>query len=190
MLIILSRIKKRKPRVLYSEKTRQRDALLEVILQSAVEIPDSCSFYERRKVRYLKSDGSSRYTECVASNQSHYDTGVLSPKQLLRVASQYSKLKQEIEALEKERRELDIKIERLRKQKKIQQEKIIRALRRGITNLKELDQIEREEAAKEKRRHIVEAILGPSDLPIPSDNFINSQDNTFPEVDLDPSVLA
>ena len=84
---MLGRIKKRKSRVPYSEKTRQRDALLKVILQSAVEIPDSYSFCERRKVRYLKADGSSRYAECVAGNQSHCDAGVLSPEQLLRVAS-------------------------------------------------------------------------------------------------------
>ena len=184
------RIEKRKPRVHCSEKTRQRDALLEVILQSAVEMPDSCSFCERRKVRCLKSDGSSRCTECVAGNQSHCDAGVLSPEQLLRVASQHSKLEQEMEALEKERRELDTKMERLRKQKKMWQEKMMRALRRGITNLEELDQIEREEAAEEERRHAAEAAPGPSDPPIPSDDFMNGWDGTFPEVDLDPSVLA
>jgi hypothetical protein len=49
----------------------------------------------------------------------------------------------------------------------------MRALRRGITNLEELDRIEREEAAEEERRYIVEAVPGPSDPPIPSDDFIN-----------------
>lgn len=95
-----------------------------------------------------------------------------------------------MEALEKERRELDMKMERLRKQKKMWQEKMMRALRRGITNLEELDRIEREEAAEEERRRAIEAVPSSSDLPIPSNDFMNGWDGTFPEVDLDPSVLA
>ena len=59
-------------------------------------------------------------------------------------------------------------MERLRKQKKMWQEKIIRALRRGITNLEELDRIERKEAAEEERRRTTEAIPTPSDLPTTS----------------------
>ena len=49
----------------------------------------------------------------------------------------------------------------------------MRALRRGITNLKELDRIEREEAAEEERRRVIKVILSSSDPPIPSDDFIN-----------------
>ena len=46
-------------------------------------------------------------------------------------------------------------------------------MRRSITNLEELDRIERKEAAEEERRYIVEAIPSSSDPPILSDDFIN-----------------
>jgi hypothetical protein len=51
---------------------------------------------------------------------------------------------------------------------------MIRALYRSITNLEELNRIEREEAAEEERRRAIEAIPSSSDPPIPSDDFINS----------------
>ena len=49
----------------------------------------------------------------------------------------------------------------------------MRALRRGITNLEELDRIEREEAAEEERRRVAEVVPSSSDPPIPSDDFMN-----------------
>ena len=41
---------------------------------------------------------------------------------------------------------MDAKIDRLRKQKKLWYEKMRRAVARGITDLEELDRVEREEA--------------------------------------------
>ena len=64
-------------------------------------------------------------------------------------------------------------------------EKMTRAIQRGFASVEEM---EREE--EEERRRTTEAAPGSSDPPISSDDFMNEWDGTFPEVDLDPSVLA
>jgi hypothetical protein len=61
-------------------------------------------------------------------------------------------MESELEAAEGERRAIDVKIERLRKQKRMWYEKMMRAVRRGIDNVEELERVENEEAGAERKR--------------------------------------
>ena len=68
----------------------------------------------------------------------------------------------------------------------------MRAVRRGIDSLEELERVEREEAAEEERLRAtaIEAVPTSSELPNFSDDFTTGWDGVFQEVDLDPLVLA
>ena len=68
------------------------------------------------------------------------------------VGAQYHKLEEEMAKAEEERRAMDAKIERLRKQKKMWFEKMMRAVRRGISSVEELERVEKEEADREAAR--------------------------------------
>ncbi len=70
----------------------------------------------------------------------------VSPAQLRRIADHHMRFKRELESAKEERRLIDAKIERLHKQKKLWFEKMMRAVSRGIDNVKELERVEREEA--------------------------------------------
>ncbi|KAK8007035.1 hypothetical protein PG989_001025 [Apiospora arundinis] len=60
-------------------------------------------------------------------------------------------VKAEIEEVEERRREMDAKVQRLRKQKKLWFEKMMRAVQRGLNSVEELECVEREEAKEEAR---------------------------------------
>ena len=77
---------------------------------------------------------------------------------------------------------------RLRKQKKLWFEKMIKAISRGINSVEELERVEREEAEKEQRR--VEQARPPSNSSerLPS-NFASEWDAMYGNVLLSPSVL-
>ncbi|KAH9437586.1 hypothetical protein MCOR02_001242 [Pyricularia oryzae] len=105
----------------------------------------------------------------------------VSRKQLHRIAAQHSKLESELEAAEE-------KVLRLRKQKKMWFEKMMRAVRRGIDSLEELDRVEREEAEQEERRRSAEVLPEVSlESLLPDSNFV--WDSTFPMGPLNPSLL-
>jgi hypothetical protein len=55
-------------------------------------------------------------------------------------------LEDAVEKAEEERRVVDVKIECLRKQKKLWLEKMMRTVRRGISSVEELEKIEKEKA--------------------------------------------
>ncbi|KAI6609947.1 hypothetical protein MCOR14_012004, partial [Pyricularia oryzae] len=100
----------------------------------------------------------------------------------------HSRLKSELEAAEEARRAADLKVERLRKQKKLWFERMMRAVSRGIDNLEELDRVEREEAEQEKRRRSAEVLPKISlESLLPDSNFV--WDSTFPMGPLNPSLL-
>ena len=181
MLIMSGRIEKRKPR---AKKTEQKDALLAAILSHSVTMP-SCSYCEGRGLESceVSPQDSSRCAECVRLGRSRCDVQGVAPEELRRIAAQHQKLEDELQAAEE-------KVLRLRKQKRMWYEKMMRAVRRGIDSVEELDRIEREEAAEEERRRATEVVPTSSDIPTSSDDFMNGWDGTFPEVDLDPSVLA
>ncbi|KAH9427691.1 hypothetical protein MCOR02_011925 [Pyricularia oryzae] len=89
---------------------------------------------------------SARCVECVRSNRSGCDVLGLSAAQIRHIGRQHSKLDAEVEALEEQIHAQQAKLLRLRKQKKLWFEKMMRAVFRGIDDLEELDRVEREEA--------------------------------------------
>ncbi|KAK8078923.1 hypothetical protein PG994_002730 [Apiospora phragmitis] len=182
------RIEKRKSR---TPKTEKRDALLLSLLQNFVTMP-SCSYCEDHGIASYKvlARDPSRCELCIRHNQSRCDVQGLSAVQIRSIGEKHTKVEAELDAAEEELERAAAKVRLLRKQKKMWLEKMQRAVRRGIDSVGELERVERAEAAEEERRHAAEALPGPSVPPTSSDSFIDGWDGTFPEVDLDPSVLA
>jgi len=130
-----------------SKKVEQRDSLLSSILQNAVNMRP-CSFCESQGLESCEASvqDSNRCFECVRQQRSKCDVFELNnSKDLLHISAQHQKLEDEIEELEE-------KLMRLRKQKRMWREKMSRAIRRGLRNLDELDRVEKEEAEAERAR--------------------------------------
>ncbi|KAI7908727.1 hypothetical protein M0657_012163 [Pyricularia oryzae] len=143
----------------------------------------SCSACESQGIAKcaVSPRDSSRCVECVRLGRSRCDVMGVSREQLHRIAVQHSKLESELEAAEE-------KVLRLRRQKKMWFEKMMRAVRRGIDNLEELDRVEREEAEQEERRRSAEVLPEISlESLLPDSNFV--WDSTFPMGPLNPSLL-
>ena len=136
-----------------ARKTEQKDSLLSVILQNAITMP-SCSFCEGRGILscQVSAQDSSRCAECVRLGRSRCDVQGVTPEGLRRLGQQHQRMESELEAAEEERRAIDAKIERLRKQKRMWYEKMMRAVRRGIDNVEELERVENEEVEAERKR--------------------------------------
>ncbi|KAI6578822.1 hypothetical protein MCOR04_006260 [Pyricularia oryzae] len=157
----------------------------------------SCSYCESRgMVRCAVSpQDSSRCIECLRVNRSGCDVLGVSNAQLRNIGRQHSKLDAEVEALEEDIlaeqqriQEKQLKLLRLRKQKKLWFEKMMRAVSRGIDDLEELDRVEREEAEQEERRRSAEVLPEVSlESLLPDSNFV--WDSTFPMGPLNPSLL-
>ncbi|KAI6352449.1 hypothetical protein MCOR25_009412 [Pyricularia grisea] len=138
---------------------------------------------------------SSRCVECLRSNRSGCDVLGISPVQLRKIGQQHAKLEEELEAAEEARRRADekvrlagAKVERLRKQKKMWFEKIMRAIFRGIDDLEELERVEREEAEQKERRRSAEVLPEMSlESLLPDSNFV--WDSIFPMGPLNPLLL-
>ena len=84
---------------------------------------------------------SSYYVEYIRKNRSDCNILGISSKQFLAISTQY--LYTEVELKEVEER-----IARLRKQKKMWREKLIRTISRGIFDMEELEKVEMEETAR------------------------------------------
>ncbi|KAF5009660.1 hypothetical protein FDECE_4137 [Fusarium decemcellulare] len=141
-----SRISKR-PVKLSSENAKQRKIrLLETILQHSIEMAP-CSSCAKRGLTscQVSPTDSSRCSECVRLNLPRCDVVEVSPAQLRHIAVQHQKLEEELERAEE-------KVLRLRKQKKLWFEKMMRAVSRGLDTVEELERVEKEEAEKEAAR--------------------------------------
>lgn len=186
-----SRVKKTKSKTPHP-KTIRRDALLELILQAPITIKRSYAFYKKRSLSCEMSlSDSSRYVAYINGNQSLCDAQGVTIQQLRYIASQYSKLEAEIEEAENKRTILDTKINYLCLQKKIQFEKMTRAISRRIDTIEELEHVECEEV---EAAAASEASANPSITsdtpPCLSPSFIPLQNDIYPEVPLEPSLLA
>ncbi|RYP62833.1 hypothetical protein DL771_009554 [Monosporascus sp. 5C6A] len=139
----------RRTKPVSKEKTAQRDSLLSAVLANPVDMAP-CSFCESRKLECkLSENDSSRCSSCIRYNQANCDVKGLSPEQLQRVAAQHRRLELELEAAEEEADQVNARLRRLRKQKRMWYEKMMKAVTRGIDNLKELERLEREEAGEQ-----------------------------------------
>jgi len=147
-----------------------------------------CSSCESRGITSCKvsKTESSRYVEYVRSKRAGYDVLGVSPSQLRAIASQHQKLEDELMAAEE-------RVLRLRKQKKLWFEKMMRAISRGIDSVEELERVEREEAEAATR---VPAESSTDSAPVSttpprlSSDFGDLWDAVYPEVSLEPSLLA
>jgi hypothetical protein len=172
--------------------TGRRDVLLGAILNNPllVEMP-SCSFCEGRGISSCQISplDSSRCVECVRLGRSQCDVLGVSPEQLRKIADQHAVVEKGLEGAEEELRTAALKVERLRKQKKMWFEKMMRAIRRGIDSLEELERVEREEAEKEQRRLDEERPPSAGSNPLPIEDSFDF--NVFnPDVAMSPSFLA
>ena len=101
-------------------KAAERNDLLSAILRSVTTIITPCSSYKAHGLIYrVLSSSSSACLEYVRLHESHYDAHRVTVQQLQRIAAQYSKLEDKMEAVEAEHAALDAKINRLRSQKKM-----------------------------------------------------------------------
>ncbi|ATY59029.1 hypothetical protein A9K55_002237 [Cordyceps militaris] len=87
----------------------------------------------------------------------------VSPNELRRIQQLHMHFELELESAEEERRVVDAKIQRLRKQKRLWLEKMVRAVARGLDNVDDLERLEREEADEAGRASGV--------LPTPCENL-------------------
>ncbi|KAL8399278.1 hypothetical protein RB596_007918 [Gaeumannomyces avenae] len=126
----------------------------------------SCSFCSE----VLKKDqcqaspqDSSRCAECLSRNRSGCDILGPTPEQLRTIGRQFQKFEAEVRAVEEERRALDNRLERLRKQKDLWLERRLRAFSRGLDTVEELERVEREEA----EQAVAQAAAAPPSVPEP-----------------------
>ncbi|EHA48146.1 hypothetical protein MGG_15916 [Pyricularia oryzae 70-15] len=150
----------------------------------------SCSSCESRGVAKcsVSPQDSSRCVECLRFNRPGCDVLGFSSAKIRSIGLQHARMESEMEAAEEARRQIDAKIERLRKQKRMWFEKMMRAVSRGIDDLEELDRVEREEAEQEERRRSTEVLPEVSlESLLPDSNFV--WDSTFPMGPLNPSLL-
>ena len=118
-------------------------------------VPMPCSYCEEHNLGkdcLVADSESSRCLTCVRLNLSNCDVRGLSPDQLNKITLKHRRLEEELEAVEEEAQLLNAKILRLRKQKRMWYEKMMRAVRRGIDNVEELERVENEEAEAERKR--------------------------------------
>ena len=89
----------------------------------------------------VSSLDSSHYVEYVQKNRSDCNVLNISSKQLLVISTQHLYTEAELKKVEK-------RVVCFRKQKKIQREKLIRTISRGIFDMEELEKIETKEAVR------------------------------------------
>jgi septal ring factor EnvC (AmiA/AmiB activator) len=173
-----SRVSKSKSK---SKSSLRSNDLLSAILSHSVNMP-SCSACSSRGIPSCEVSpiDSSRCSECVRLKRSRCDVLGVTPAQLRKIADQHAKLESELEAMEE-------KVLRLRKQKKMWFEKMMRAVSRGIDSVEELERVEREEAEREERR--LAENRPPSSGSLDAD-FGRVWDDVYPDVALSPSLLA
>ena len=109
------------------------------------------SAYEQRNLAScIVSDANSSYcAECVHRKQGNCDVLGPSPEQLRKIAAQYLASKRDLKKAEAEAEAANARVRRLRQQKKLWFEKMMRAVSRSINNIEDLERIKKEEANRE-----------------------------------------
>ena len=154
-----NRISKRaKP--ISQRKVSKRNTLLTAVLSTDSVEMAPCSYCKRRQFECIVSkNNSSRYSFCIRHNRSQCDVSGLSPEQLQKVAAQHRELEIELEAAEEEAErvitETNAKLRRLRRQKRMWYEKMMKAVDRGIDNLAALKKLK-----KQKRQAAQASVTG------------------------------
>jgi hypothetical protein len=101
----------------------------------------------------------------------------LSAQQIRRIGVHHQRAEEELDAAEEELERAGAKVRRLRKQKKMWLDKMMRAVSRGIDSVEELERVEREEAEEAARR-----------LATPASSALSSEP-VFSEIEIDPVLL-
>ncbi|KAM3564193.1 hypothetical protein ARSEF4850_001971, partial [Beauveria asiatica] len=153
-----NRVAKQKSKASQASSLRRNDLLAAILANPFLLTMPSCTACEGRGITrcQVSPSDSSRCVECVRLNLSRCDVQGVTPAQLRNIASQHIKLERELEEAEE-------KVLRLRKQKKLWFEKMMRAVTRGIDNVEELERVEREEAEQLQKTTGV--------LPTPSEDL-------------------
>jgi hypothetical protein len=177
----------RKPKSKPAASTLRSNHLLAAILSADdLLIMRPCSSCESKSLdscEVSKTD-SSRCAECVRAKRPNCDVLGVSPAQLRTIASQHQKLEDELMAAEE-------RVLRLRKQKKMWFEKMMRAISRGIDTVEELERVEAEEARKLSEAEASSAPPPASSTPPLLDaDFAPLWDDVYPGVPLQPSLMA
>lgn len=172
--------------------TIRRNDLLSSILSSdlLINMP-SCSFCESRGSISCQVSplDSTRCSECVRLNQARCDVLGPDPAHLRGLTAKHLSAEKELEDAEEELERSAARVRRLRKQKKMWFEKMMRAVRRGIDSVEELERVEREEAQKEEERVKEARPASACSQPL-GDSFEKDWDDLYGHVPLDPSLIA
>jgi hypothetical protein len=145
----------------------QRNTLKHSILLTPSVIK-SYLYYKKRGLQCLVSKSDSlRCSSCVRFQQSNCEAFSLSATQLRQIATKGANLNSELDKAEEAWLKAGERVKRLHTQKKEWSEKIKRAIKRGINNLKELEQVKRKEHEAEAAHQAAllapnSAVAGPS----------------------------
>lgn len=171
--------------------TERKNALLRILLESqTVEMP-SCSSCESLGAASCEASpqNPNRCIPCVRNGRSRCDIQGISVVDLEHVGAQYQKMELEMAKAEEERRAMDAKIERLRKQKKMWFEKMMRAVRRGLSSVEELEKVEKVEADREAARVAENRPPSATSVSLGAD-FTATWDAVYSDVELTPEMMA
>jgi hypothetical protein len=131
-------------------KIKERLALADRITLFGIEMP-SCSRCEKRALRCVVSDDSSRCSECVRSG-TRCDVQGPSAEDWTRVGAEEDRLNDEEAKTTAILAEAAAKLARLQKQKKSLRLRAREMLRRGARTLDELDEIEKKDEVERERQ--------------------------------------
>jgi hypothetical protein len=171
-----------------SVKSKDCEAIFSVLLQTPGLMALSCSYCRSRDIECPPIEGSaSRCRPCVANNQPRCDAKPLSPAQLRKIGATHALVEEELDRAEEEAEQAQAKVRRLRQQKKMWFEKMMRAVSRGIDNVEELERVERLEA---ERAAAAESAGRPRSTDGRADAVIDDWEELYGHVELDPSLLV
>jgi hypothetical protein len=163
--------------------TARKLRLLEAILRNPIDMP-SCSACRRRGISSCRvsPDHSQRCAECVRLGAPNCDVSDPSVSQLRKIASQHQKLEDEL-------LEAEEKVLRLRRQKKLWFEKMIRAVSKGLDTVEELERVEKEEAEAEASRSPQPSAGRSSTEGIIPPDFDRDWSECFGDLPLEPALM-
>jgi hypothetical protein len=169
--------------------TERKYKLLSTITGTVTDTMPSCSNCEEKGFATcgVSPLNPNRCLPCVQGSLSHCDVQEFSVRVLERAGKQFHAHEAALERAEEELQAQLRKIERLRTKKKMWFEKMMRAVRRGISSVEELEKVEREEAEREEKRVAEQRPPSSSRLP---DDFELDWNSLYPSVDLSPGLIA